>query len=416
MMNPDAIERKLCVDNQGAVSSTGQALANGSIDLLAKNAHDQLSNHSSQGALALLMQGKNDSAVGVKDEGNTLHPVKGEDGSGTKSPDQTEEDAEDEDSKTQEATFPQQLMDAVEQETVHGTSTCADGKRVLEWLPTGDAFVIRDKGRFEREVLPKYFVTKCKVMSFVRKLYRWGFRQVEKNLHGGMIFMHVHFIRGERKRCLMMRSTVKVKKPSVEQPHGLPGFSGQLPANNNGLQAFGGWNNQLMNGNDIMRQSLAAQYPQQVQNMQMYHGLNQGGNGGLMNPNGAGPGGPSSLFMPNQHFNNQGSLGMTPAGMFQAGLHQKQQLQQMQHSSMHQNNTMHDASSSMLHNSNAPAQSTSVPPPASMAKDNNTSHFSGGGSNLTDDPELKLASEIMRCDPNIEPWKALELAKRFNNK
>ena len=74
--------------------------------------------------------------------------------------------------KAQEATFPQQLMDVIERETANGSSTSA-GEKVLEWLPNGDAFIIRDKALFEREVLPKHFSAKCKFMSFVRKLYRY---------------------------------------------------------------------------------------------------------------------------------------------------------------------------------------------------------------------------------------------------
>ena len=70
----------------------------------------------------------------------------------------------------QEQTFPQQLMDAIEQETKNGATI--NGERVFEWLPGGDAFIIRDKKKLETEVLPRYFSTKCKFMSFVRKLYR----------------------------------------------------------------------------------------------------------------------------------------------------------------------------------------------------------------------------------------------------
>lgn len=71
-----------------------------------------------------------------------------------------------------EATFPQQLMDVIEKETTNGTAT-SGGEKVLEWLPNGDAFIIRDKTLLEKEVLPKYFNIKCKFMSFVRKLYRY---------------------------------------------------------------------------------------------------------------------------------------------------------------------------------------------------------------------------------------------------
>ena len=69
-----------------------------------------------------------------------------------------------------ETIFPQQLMDMVERETNRGATI--NGERVLEWLPAGDSFGIRDKKSLELEVLPKYFRTKCKSMSFVRKLYR----------------------------------------------------------------------------------------------------------------------------------------------------------------------------------------------------------------------------------------------------
>ena len=69
------------------------------------------------------------------------------------------------------ATFPQQLMNIIEQETKDGTDI--DGERVLEWLPNGDAFIIRDKKALERKVLPRYFSSRCKFTSFVRKLYRY---------------------------------------------------------------------------------------------------------------------------------------------------------------------------------------------------------------------------------------------------
>mmetsp|Transcript_11708 Transcript_11708/g.16792 ORF Transcript_11708/g.16792 Transcript_11708/m.16792 type:complete len:250 (-) Transcript_11708:177-926(-) len=45
-------------------------------------------------------------------------------------------------------------------------------------------------------------------------LYRWGFRQIKKDFNSGkMIFKHKHFTRGDKKKCLAMRSIVDVKKP-----------------------------------------------------------------------------------------------------------------------------------------------------------------------------------------------------------
>ena len=81
-------------------------------------------------------------------------------GSGTP-PSASEEDA---------ATFPQQLMDVIDQEAKEGATV--NGERVLDWLPSGDGFIIRDKAIMEKEVLPRHFTAKCKFMSFVRKLYR----------------------------------------------------------------------------------------------------------------------------------------------------------------------------------------------------------------------------------------------------
>jgi hypothetical protein len=75
-------------------------------------------------------------------------------------------------SHPQVATFPIQLMDLIEKETVDDEAAAINGQKALEWLPTGDKFIIRDRLTMENCVLPKYFNNKCKFMSFVRKLYR----------------------------------------------------------------------------------------------------------------------------------------------------------------------------------------------------------------------------------------------------
>jgi hypothetical protein len=68
--------------------------------------------------------------------------------------------------------FPQQLMCLIERETVDDNAVNIDKEKAIEWLSTGDKFIIRDKSTLETGVLPKYFSNKCKFMSFVRKLYR----------------------------------------------------------------------------------------------------------------------------------------------------------------------------------------------------------------------------------------------------
>lgn len=115
-----------------------------------------------------------------------------------KAPVKTEGNDNDEEpnAKVIELTFPQQLMEAVDGETnipptAPNAIVTSKGERVLEWWSgdvsikgddneggegngtgRGSAFVIRDKALFESDVLPKYFAQRCKIMSFVRKLYR----------------------------------------------------------------------------------------------------------------------------------------------------------------------------------------------------------------------------------------------------
>ena len=47
--------------------------------------------------------------------------------------------------------------------------------------------------------------------------FRWGFRQVEICLPGTMQFLHVNFVRGDKGRCLMLRSLVKKATPHRNQ-------------------------------------------------------------------------------------------------------------------------------------------------------------------------------------------------------
>ncbi len=75
-------------------------------------------------------------------------------------------------SQPHELTFPQQLMDLIETETTDNNAATVNGQKAIEWLSTGDRFIIRDKLTLESCVLTKYFNNKCKFMSFVRKLYR----------------------------------------------------------------------------------------------------------------------------------------------------------------------------------------------------------------------------------------------------
>mmetsp|Transcript_55796 Transcript_55796/g.60374 ORF Transcript_55796/g.60374 Transcript_55796/m.60374 type:complete len:368 (-) Transcript_55796:652-1755(-) len=51
----------------------------------------------------------------------------------------------------------------------------------VSWLPDGKAFVIYDIKDFTNDVVPKFFKA-SKFCSFTRKLYRWGFRQLNRGI------------------------------------------------------------------------------------------------------------------------------------------------------------------------------------------------------------------------------------------
>ena len=74
--------------------------------------------------------------------------------------------------KTHDPIFPEIMMDILEKETSEDGEVTANGEKVFEWLPLGKAFIVRDRLKFQSNVIPKYFGNKCKFLSFTRKLYR----------------------------------------------------------------------------------------------------------------------------------------------------------------------------------------------------------------------------------------------------
>ena len=60
--------------------------------------------------------------------------------------------------------FPLQMMEILSNE---------DNVDVIHWLPHGKGFMVADKKRFAREIMPKYFSRSSKYTSFTRKLNRW---------------------------------------------------------------------------------------------------------------------------------------------------------------------------------------------------------------------------------------------------
>jgi len=77
----------------------------------------------------------------------------------------------------------------------------------ISWLPEGKAFVIYNIKEFTSSVIPKFFKA-SKFCSFTRKLYRWGFRQLNRGIGPDepIIFGNEYFQRDNADLMVNMRS------------------------------------------------------------------------------------------------------------------------------------------------------------------------------------------------------------------
>lgn len=73
---------------------------------------------------------------------------------------------------------------------------------IITWLPSGRAFIIIDKKRFAKEILPYYF-KESQYTSFTRKLSRWKFSRVPRGPYMGAYY-HKNFRSGNRISCKLM--------------------------------------------------------------------------------------------------------------------------------------------------------------------------------------------------------------------
>jgi hypothetical protein len=87
----------------------------------------------------------------------------------------------------------------------------------VTWLADGKSFVISNPDEFTRQILPKYFKA-TKFSSFTRKLYRWGFRQVNRGIgpDDPIIFGNEFFQRDDAELMAKMRSVTAASTRKTE--------------------------------------------------------------------------------------------------------------------------------------------------------------------------------------------------------
>ena len=82
--------------------------------------------------------------------------------------------------------FPLQLHNVISDEATND---------IIRWLPSGKAFIIADKKRFAKELLPDFFQG-GQFHSFTKKLTRWHFNRIPRGALIGAYY-HEFFVRDQ---------------------------------------------------------------------------------------------------------------------------------------------------------------------------------------------------------------------------
>ena len=87
--------------------------------------------------------------------------------------------------------------------------------------------MIRNPDEFSRQVVPKFFKA-TKFASFTRKLYRWGFRQINRGIgpDDPIIFGNEYFQKENRSLIAKMRSVTAAGTRKAEEHRHMAVLSG----------------------------------------------------------------------------------------------------------------------------------------------------------------------------------------------
>ncbi|GKY91924.1 hypothetical protein MPSEU_000164000 [Mayamaea pseudoterrestris] len=131
-------------------------------------------------------------------------------------------------------TFPEKLMKMMKWASAEGLTS-------VEWVDDGKAFVINQPDSFTKEVVPRFFKA-TKFSSFTRKLYRWGFRQVNRGIgpDDPIIFGNDSFQRDHEELICKMKSVTAASARKQDVKPMLPVYMEQQQ------QQFAGVKHELM--------------------------------------------------------------------------------------------------------------------------------------------------------------------------
>ncbi|KAL7580755.1 hypothetical protein ACA910_001037 [Epithemia clementina (nom. ined.)] len=109
-------------------------------------------------------------------------------------------------------TFPEKLMAMMRYAETQGDNFC------VKWLDDGKSFIIEDPDTFTKKIVPQYFKP-TKFSSFTRKLYRWGFRQLNRGMgqDDPVIFGNDYFQRNKPELMARMKSTTAAATRKAEE-------------------------------------------------------------------------------------------------------------------------------------------------------------------------------------------------------